>query len=152
MAKEKSSETEELKKQLQRALADYANLARRSEEEKQLVVKFANVVLIAKFLEVLDSLEAAQKVIQSEGLELVIQKLRTIFASEAVKEVELGEEFDPAKAEAVESVAGEEDGKILEVVEKGYELNGKLIRPARVRVSKKAENKTTETAQEGQNG
>jgi molecular chaperone GrpE len=141
MAKEKMTENPEvdrLRDQLQRALADYANLARRVEEEKKAVVKFANVVLLAKFLEVLDALESAQKVIASEGLEFVIQKFEAILASEAIKEIPaIGANFDPNAHEAVDTIVGEDDGKIVEVLEKGYELDGKVIRPARVKVSKK---------------
>lgn len=143
MAKDKNKENkeiEELRGQLQRALADYANLNRRVEEEKKAVVKFANVILVAKFLEVLDALESAQKVITSEGLEFVIQKFKAILASEGIKEISAeGANFDPNLHEAIDTVVGDQDGKVMEVLEKGYEMEGKVIRPARVRVSKKVE-------------
>ncbi|OGY30441.1 MAG: nucleotide exchange factor GrpE [Candidatus Woykebacteria bacterium RIFCSPHIGHO2_12_FULL_45_10] len=143
MAKEKvDKEKEELRTQLARALADYANLSRRVEEEKKTVIKFANVVLVAKFLEVLDALEAAQKIIQSEGLAFVIEKFRAVIASEGIKEIPtLGQKFDPHKHEAIDTTAGNEDGKIGEVIEKGYELDGKVIRPVRVKVTKKSQGK-----------
>jgi len=150
MAKEKKQpQLEELRAQLQRALADYANLSRRVEEEKKAVIRFANVVLIAKFLGVLDSLEAAQKIIGSEGLELVVQKFRGVVESEGVKEITVkpGEAFNPNYHEAVETVVGAEDGKVVEVVEKGYGLEGKVIRPARVKVSKKIEPASTQKEQ-----
>ncbi len=105
---------------------------------------FANVVLVAKFLEVLDSLEAAQKVIDSQGLDLVVQKFHSVLASEGIKEVvvKTGDIFDPNLHEALETVVGKEEGKITDILEKGYQLEGKIIRPARVRVSRVAEKPT----------
>src|SRR3990167_8508466 len=86
--KEKELKVAELEAQLKRALADYANLRKRSEEEKHSVVKFANTVLIIKFLEILDSLETAQKNLNDQGLELVIKKFKDVLASENIKEIE----------------------------------------------------------------
>jgi molecular chaperone GrpE len=150
MAKAKNeSQQEELRGQLQRALADYANLTRRVEEEKKAVVKFANVVLLAKFLEVLDSLEAAQKVIGSEGLELVVQKFRSALESEGAAEIATkpGENFDPNLHEAIDSVESSEEGKVVEILRKGYQIDGKVIRPAHVRVSRKLQSQAAkETA------
>lgn len=138
--KKDSEKTTELEAQLKRALADYANLQKRTEEEKKAVVKFGNVVLMAKFLDILDHLEEAQKTINSEGLGLVIKKFKDILASEGINEIPTeGVGFDPAKHEGIATVEGEKEGEIDEVLQKGYELDGKVIRPARVRV-------TTQTA------
>lgn len=134
--KDTDNKTSELESQLKRALADYANLQKRTEEEKKAVVKFGNVVLIAKFLDILDHLEEAQKTINSEGLELVIKKFKDNLDSEGVNEISTqGEVFDPVKHEGIATVEGEKDGEIAQVLQKGYELDGKVIRPARVRVT-----------------
>lgn len=132
------NQSQELEHQLKRALADYANLQKRFEEEKKLITKFANAVLIAKLLEILDGLEAAQKTINSEGLELVIRKFKDIIKSENVTEiVSVGEDFNPEFHEGIGVIEAEEDGKVGEVLQKGYMLGEKVLRPARVRVTQK---------------
>jgi len=137
-SKEEDKKHQDLQNQLKRALADYSNLQRRFEEEKKSVTKFANIVLINKFLDVLDDLEAAQKTIKSEGLDLVIKKFKEVLASENVEEIVAeGETFDPNLHEGVGFIEGKENGKVGEVLQKGYKIEGKVIRPARVRVTKK---------------
>ena len=134
--KKDNDKTAEIEAQLKRALADYANLQKRTEEEKKTVIKFANVVLTAKFLDILDHLEEAQKTINSEGLDLVIKKFKDTLVSEGVSEISTqGVDFDPAKHEGIATVEAESAGEIAEVLQKGYELDGKVIRPARVRVT-----------------
>lgn len=140
--KKDNDKTKEVEEQLKRALADYANLQKRTEEEKKAVIKFGNVVLLAKFLDILDHLEEAQKTINSEGLELVIKKFKDTLSLEGVSEIAAnGSHFDPAKHEGIATVEGEKSGEIAEVLQKGYELDGKVIRPARVRVTAAAAKK-----------
>lgn len=141
--KKETDNYQELELQLKRALADYANLQKRSEEEKKLTFKFANAVLLVKFLDILDHLEEAQKTIKSEGLELVIRKFKDILNSEGVKEISTEKvEFDPNLHEGIATVEGEKDNEIVEVLQKGYELNGRILRPARVKITRAAgENK-----------
>jgi len=141
--KEKKSKADkkvqDLEHQLKRALADYANLQRRFEDEKKSVTKFANTLLLVKFLDILDNLEAAQKTIQSEGLDLVIRKFKDLLTGENVTEIATtGANFDPNLHEGIGMIEGERDGEIGEVVQKGYQIEGKVIRPARVRVTQKA--------------
>jgi len=142
MKEKKSKEdkkVQDLEHQLKRALADYANLQRRFEDEKKSVTKFANTVLLVKFLDILDNLEAAQKTIQSEGLDLVIRKFKDLLASENVEEISTeGAGFDPNLHEGVGMIEGEKEGEVGEVVQKGYQIEGKVLRPARVRVTQKA--------------
>lgn len=137
MVKKKSeSKTDQTQDQLKRALADYANLLKRTEEEKKAVVKFANVVLISKLLDILDDLEAAQKTIDSSGLELVIKKFKDLLLSEGVKEINAEKvDFDPNLHEGIAVIEGEKDGQVAEVLQKGYEIEGRVIRPARVKVT-----------------
>ncbi|MEX0617301.1 MAG: nucleotide exchange factor GrpE [Candidatus Woykebacteria bacterium] len=131
-------ELEETKNQLKRALADYSNLQKRVEEQKKALVKFANAALLIKMLDVLDTLEVASSSIKDQGLELTLKKLREILLSEGVREVDSeGKEFDPSLHEAVEAVKGDEDDMVVEVVNKGYTLEDKVLRPAKVKVSKK---------------
>ena len=138
--KVKENKVEELAAQLKRALADYDNLKKRTEEEKQAVVKFANTILIVKFLEILDNLETAQKNLGDQGLGLIVKKFKDVLASENIKEIDTrGKKFDPNLHEAVATADGEAEDQIAEVLQKGYSLDDKVLRPARVKVTRVAQ-------------
>jgi molecular chaperone GrpE len=128
----------------QRAEADFDNYRKRVDQEKNDTVKYANAVLILNLLPVLDDLERAFKSLPdslarlswTEGIRLVQRKLEATLEAHGVCEIKaLGETFDPAVHEAVAQGVGEE-GRVIDEVQKGYELNGRLIRPARVVVGK----------------
>lgn len=146
------SRREELENQLHRALADYQNLERRVEEERRLLGQLSSALLIEKFLPVLDHLESAQKHLNDEGLEIVIKQFKDILSSEGVSQVESeGSQFDPNLHEAVEMVEGEEDGRVVKVLRKGYKIGGKVLRPAQVSVSQKLAPSQAEEIQGGLN-
>lgn len=134
--RELKKEVEAMTNQWKRALADYQNLEKRYCQEKAEFVQFANTGLILKLLSVLDHLERAQEHLKDNGLELAIKEFDRVLTEEGLEEIEvLGQEFNPAEMEAVATVAGEENNKAVEVVSKGYRLKGKVIRPAKVKVS-----------------
>lgn len=136
--KRKDKELEDVKNQLKRALADYSNLQRRVEEDKKILVKFANARLLVKLLDILDILESVQKTLKDEGLHLSIKKFKEVLLSEGVQETNSqGKDFDPNLHEAVEVVSGDKNDKVVEVLTKGYSFEDKILRPARVKVSKK---------------
>jgi molecular chaperone GrpE len=119
-----------------RALADYQNLEKRVEKEKQEFVKYSTASLIDKLLEVLDDLERAEKHLQDKGLSLALEQFRSILEAEGVEEIEaLDKEFNPETMDCSEMVAGEKN-KVIEVIQKGYYLNDKVLRPAKVKVGK----------------
>lgn len=122
-----------------RALADYQNLERQMQSWKDEFVKYANQGLIRKLLEVLDDLEKAQEHIKDDGLAIIVAKLKTVLAEEGVTEVEVtGEDYDANVAEAVGTEPGKEDHKVIRVLQKGYRLKDRVIRPAKVIVSTKS--------------
>lgn len=132
----KSSQTQTLENQLKRTLADYQNLQKRIAGDQQDFVKFANAVLLTKLLPVLDDLEKAQGHLKNAGLQLTIDKFKSVFDSEGVSELKLvNTPFDPKTAECVEIIPGKKD-YIIEIVQTGYSLNGRVLRPARVKVGK----------------
>lgn len=136
--KSKQEEIENIKNQLKRALADYSNLQRRFEEEKKYIIQYANATLLLKLVGVFDSLEQAGKHLENEGLNLSIRKFKEALESEAIREISSeGKKFDPNFHEAIDVVEGKEDGRIVAVLQKGYTLNDKVLRPAKVKVSKK---------------
>jgi len=143
---------QELENQLKRALADYQNLERRIHQERELLGKLTASILVEKFLPVLDNLENAQKHLNDEGLDIVIKQFKEVLASEDVEEIEAeGAQFDPNLHEAVETQEGESENTIVKVHTKGYKLNDKVIRPAKVTVSKKTEKNPDQIQEVAQN-
>lgn len=128
---------EELENQLKRALADYHNLERRVDEERKLLSQLSSIILIEKFLPILDNLENAQSHLKDEGLDIVIKQFKDVLTSEGVEEIDAeGTQFDPNLHEAIEVAEGPDEGRIVKVVAKGYKVNNKVLRPAKVVVSK----------------
>lgn len=128
---------QELEIQLKRTLADYQNLERRIEAERKLLGELSTIVLIEKFLPILDNLENAQKHLNDQGLALVIKQFNDTLTSEGVVEiVSEGQDYDPNLHEAIETVEGSEDGKIMKVLAKGYKMGDRVIRAAKVSVVK----------------
>lgn len=121
-------------------MADYKNLERRFNDEKEVLVKFSNFVLLERLIGVLDNLESVCGHLKDQGLEMTYREFKSILKDSGVDEVSaLGETFDPEFMEAVEIVEGENE-KVVKVIRKGYKMHGKVLRPARVAVGKKEEN------------
>lgn len=119
-----------------RALADYQNLERQVLEDQTRFAKIATRIFVEQMLTPFDHLQIAAKHINDQGLNLVMGQFKQLFESQGLKEiVVLGEQFDPNKMEAIGTVKGEE-GAVLEVSQPGYELNGVVVRPAKVIVGK----------------
>lgn len=138
MVKKKTKKTkpklENLENRLRRALADYANLEKRVTREKEAFVRFANAQLLDKLLSVLDDLESCQGHLKDKGLSLVSDRFKEALESEGVEEMKvLGQKFDPETMDAAEIAPGPKN-KVVEVVLKGYLLNDKILRPAKVKV------------------
>lgn len=129
-----------------RAQADYQNLKRDMEKEKIELAKFANLSLLLELLPVLDNFSRASQHLPEEkkndewvkGILAIHQQFQSLIASMGVAEVPAEGMFNPELHEAVGNGEGEnvESGTILEVVQPGYTLYGKLIRPAKVKVAK----------------
>jgi molecular chaperone GrpE len=124
----------------QRAQADFINYKKRSEQEKQELVKFANSLLILNLLPVLDDLERAfasipprmAKLSWVDGIKLIERKLWAVLEAQGLSPIEaLGEPFDPRFHEAVRQDKGK-DGIVIEEVQKGYMLGDRVIRPTMV--------------------
>lgn len=133
----------------QRAQADFENYKKREEAKQKDILEFAKEVTIVKLLPILDALEqglrhAPPGVDENwlKGIEGTLQKLDKTLEEMGVKKIDaVGKQFDPNFHEAVrmveETEAGKPDGTILEDLQIGYEINGKVIRPSQVVISKK---------------
>lgn len=134
--KKKDLEIKRLENLWKRALADYQNLEKRINFEKEDFVKFANSQLILKILPSLDSLEKAEKHLKDQGLNLALKQLKEGLVQEGLEKIQTqGKDFDPEEMECVEVGQGEE-GKVLDEIRAGYKLGGRVLRVAQVRVGK----------------
>ena len=138
----------ELEDALLRSKAEFINYRKRLEEETSKTLKFANEGLVKDILPVIDNFERAIKMDDEDldddlskllaGFKMVYCNLVAILNKYEVKEIDcLHKPFDAANAQAViqEANADYESGIVIEVLQKGYELKGKVIRPAMVKVS-----------------
>lgn len=144
-----------------RALADFENFKKRKEAENKELVEFAREVTVVKLLPTLDSLEQALKHMPVEenqelriknqgffdkyqnwqtGANGIVAQLDKALEELGVKKVQaLGKKFDPHVHEAIrEMESDKDDGIVVDEIQSGFELNGKLIRPSQVVISKKA--------------
>jgi molecular chaperone GrpE len=136
-----------------RAQADFENYKRRKEEENKDLIDFAREVAVTKMLPSLDSLTQALLLAPKEddpalaenyikwkvGLVGLTQQIDKALTELGVKKIEAkGKKFDPNYHEAVREVEGKEDGMVVEELMHGYEINGKVIRPSQVVISKKS--------------
>ena len=130
-------EVEDFKNKYLRALADYKNLENRFYQERQRLQEQIKKECVIKFLHFLDGLDQAEVFNKDPGLKMIANNFKSTLSELGVKEIELlGHEYDPHFAEAVEVVNGKHDDMIVEVLQKAYEINGQVIRPGIVKVSK----------------
>ena len=130
----------------QRAAADFQNYKRRVEQERQDMARLANASLIINLLPMIDDLERALQNVDPQlagltwldGVRLIHRKFEALLDMNGVTEIAAGgERFDPNVHEAVMFGEGE-DGKVINVVQKGYKLGDRVIRPAMVIVGQGA--------------
>lgn len=131
----------------QRSRADFLNYKRRVEREMEGAHAAAAASILTRQLVILDDLERALKekpdlpeiAAWTAGLELIYRKLQALLESEGVEPIPaMGEMFDPTVHEAVtfEHVDGRREGEVIDVIEKGYRLGDRILRPAKVRVAR----------------
>lgn len=136
------SEKENYYNRMQRQQADFSNYRKRVEKEKGRIKLQTTVDIINDILPVLDNFERALEQIDKEddfnkGVKMIYKQLITFLDKQGVKEIEaLGDEFDHNFHQAVMQVESDEhdSGIVVEVIQKGYILEGKVIRPAMVKV------------------
>jgi molecular chaperone GrpE len=142
-----TKELGETKDQLLRGLADFDNYRKRIAREREHMTKCANEDLIRKLLEVIDNIELALEAASDakdfdgfrQGIELIYKRLNEILTKEGLCPIVcLGEDFDPNYHEAVMAIEaeGHDSEKVVEEMQKGYTLDGRVIRPSKVVVSK----------------
>ncbi|WP_314011428.1 nucleotide exchange factor GrpE [Mogibacterium diversum] len=129
-----------------RLMAEFQNYKKRVAKEKSDIHSYANEKIVTELLEVLDNFERALATDNStdvegyaQGMKLIFNQLLGVLTKSGLVEVKaLGEEFDPNMHNAVMTADSEEydSNKVCSVLQKGYTLNGKVIRPSMVTVAK----------------
>lgn len=150
MKKRKNSQ-DELEQRLARALADYDNLLKRIEREKEEVIRRATKDFVEELLPIVDELERAQAHLKDEGFKIALDHLFKVLATNEVEKIEIkkGDKFDSSLHAAIEVEEGGKEGVISEVLDPGYVWrDGRVIRPARVRVYGESPEKKEELEQE----
>lgn len=136
-------EKEESDARYLRLMADFQNYKKRVEKEKKDLYSYANEKIIIELLSVLDNFERALEQETEgdgfkEGMEMIFKQLGDVLEKSGLAEIAaLGENFDPNFHNAVmtEETEEYESGKVSGVMQKGYTLNGKVIRPSMVKVA-----------------
>ena len=136
-------ERDELIDDLKRVAADFDNYRKRALRDQEALIARAHERLVKELLPVVDDLERAlvaaeehEEAKLEEGVRLVHRELRDALAKEGLVEIETDGEFDPHVHEALLTQPSDEDeGAILQVIQKGYRLGDRVLRPARVVVS-----------------
>ncbi len=141
------AERDEYLTDLKRVAADFENYRKRAARDQESLVARAHERLVKELLPVLDDLERALDAARDhetrsveEGVRLVHAELAAALEREGLAEIETNGQFDPHVHEALLSQPSEaEEGSVLEVVQKGYRLGDRVVRPARVVVAAPAE-------------
>lgn len=144
---EMMSKLEEQKEKFLRLLAEFENYKRRTSKERIEMMKVAGQDVIQDLLPALDDIDRAEQVMKEaknedaiiEGLNLISEKIKNILKSKGLRNiVQIGDDFDTETMEAITEIAAGEkmSGKVVDILEKGYTLNDKIIRYAKVVVGK----------------
>jgi molecular chaperone GrpE len=149
---EKASKSDEYLDRFLRIQADFDNYKKRLEKEKLEFIKYANAEIISDILKIIDDFERAVEAakskhdfgILSKGVDMIWKDMKEFLKQKGVTEIEAkGKPFNPHEHEAMmqeETDAYPED-HVSDEFQKGYMLNGRVIRPSRVKVAKKIQDK-----------
>jgi len=155
--KEAADKAKEFADKCLRLQADFENTRKRLEREKQDFVKFANEGIILELLNVLDDLERSVSLAEThkedltaflKGVEMILAHLYEMLKEYGLKPIEAeGKKFDPHYHEALLQIENKDlpENTVVEELQKGYLLNERVIRTAKVKVSKKLEDRSQKT-------
>lgn len=126
----------ELQDKLTRSLADYINLEKRVERDRELIVTMITTSITTQLIDVLDNFYLAQNHLKDSGLQMAIDKFKSVLQNNGLTEINpIKEKFNPETMECIQVAEGEED-MVISVSKIGYSINNQTIRPAQVVVGK----------------
>lgn len=149
--KQEAEQSKEYKEKILRLQADFDNFRKRLEREKQEFIRYANETLVVELLNIVDDLERTVELAQEkhedfsaflQGIEMILAHLYELLKKYGLTAIEAkGNIFDPNYHEALLKIETNEypEDTIVEELQKGYMLNERVIRTAKVKVSKKPE-------------
>ncbi len=144
-AEKKAAEEAESERYM-RLMAEFQNYKRRAAKEKTDTLQYANEKIVGDLLPVLDNFERALETKTEDieayvkGMQLIFEQLKTALGTAGLEEIKaMDESFDPNVHNAVmtETIEDKEDGTITKVLQKGYKLRDRVVRPSMVAVNKK---------------
>ena len=149
---DKAGKSDEYFDRLLRLQADFDNYKKRLEKDKLEFIKFSNEEIIAQILTIIDDFERAVEAgktkhdfdVLYKGIEMIHNDFKELLKEKGLKEIEAkGKPFNPYEHEAMmqEETDKHPEDHVVEELQKGYTLNGRVIRPAKVKVAKKPEKK-----------
>ena len=145
---EARQQIDELNERVVRLTADYDNFRKRAQRDKIEARQFANQGILEKLLPVLDNFEMAIIAVKDadpsvrDGVQMIYDQLLGVLKTEGVEPVDaVGQQFDPNMHEAISQEESDEveEGKVINQIQRGFILNDRLVRPARVIVAKAPE-------------
>ena len=157
-------EAQRAKEQYLRTLAEVENTKKRLQREKEEFVRYAAETVVRELLPIVDSLDQALVAVDKQsdpqaiikGIHLIYRQLLGLLEKEGVKRIPtVGERFDPHLHEAVAQMEASDhqpDGTVVEEVQVGYTMHGKVVRPAMVKVAKKSADVTQPLTEHPQDG
>lgn len=131
-----------MKNQLARAMADYANLTKKVDEERSEMYKLASISFMNKILPIIDNLRLAQNHVQDSGIAMIIAQMESLAKEQGFEEIKInkGDLFDENTmdvAEVIETDSEKDNNSVSEVVVTGWKYNdGTIVRHSRVKVFK----------------
>jgi len=155
----KQKEYDELWDKYLRLQADFDNFKKRSYKEKSEFIKFANEGLILELVNILDNFERGIKAgeqkkdfdLLHQGVDMISRQLHSLLELKGLSRIKcLGEKFDPHKHEALEVIECKdtEVDMVVDELQPGYIFEGRIIRPAKVKVKKRKEEEAVEKEEE----
>ncbi len=132
----------ELENNWKRALADYQNLEKRIQSDRESYRVMAIKDVVGTLLPVFETFRQASEHINDQGLHLGFKQLLSALERLGIKKIEtVGKPFDPNTMDAIDIIDAPEDGKVVQEVQTGYIYHDQVVVPARVIVGKKKEEK-----------
>lgn len=152
---EEKKRSEDYLNRLKYMQADFENLKKRADRQLEEAKNYGTERLVLEILGVVDELEAAVQqgrratsvatVVQ--GVDMILKNLKKVLEREKVMPIEcIGRVFDPAQHEVTARIEGDEEGKIVEEIRKGYVMRGRVIRPSVVKITVKPSLETVKEA------
>ncbi|HZX11982.1 MAG TPA: nucleotide exchange factor GrpE [Candidatus Nanoarchaeia archaeon] len=141
----KEKELEEYTNTLKRLQADFENYIKRMEKEGRERQEYASAGILQRLLGIVDDFERAlriadQKDALTQGMQMMYQELLKLLAEEGVIPIKaVGEKFDPYRHEILDFQEAQEEGMVIEELQKGYAYKDKVLRTSKVKVGKKVE-------------